>query len=104
MKRFLTMYKIEQKIYFRSPDVILFGLLMPVVVFALITMIGGNKEAADSGLTFLQSAFVSLSTVGICCTAFPCKLWDEGEKCLTLSAFEWDKKSKILLYGQVDYP
>ena len=43
---------------------------MPVVVFALITMIGGNKEAADSGLTFLQSAFVSLSTVGICCTAF----------------------------------
>ena len=43
---------------------------MPVVVFALITMISGNKEAADSGLTFLQSAFVSLSTVGICCTAF----------------------------------
>ena len=37
-------------------------------------------------------------------THFPCKLWDEGEKCLTLSAFEWDKKSKILLYGQVDYP
>ena len=35
---------------------------------------------------------------------FPCKLWDEGEKCLTLSAFEWDKKSKIMLYGQVDYP
>ena len=25
-------------------------------------------------------------------------------ECLTLSAFEWDKKSKILLYGQVDYP
>ena len=49
MKRFLTMYKIEQRIYFRSPDVILFGLLMPVVVFALITMISGNKEAADSG-------------------------------------------------------
>lgn len=37
-------------------------------------------------------------------THFPCKLWDEGEKCLTLSAFEWDTKSKILLYGQVDYP
>ena len=37
-------------------------------------------------------------------THFPCKLWDEGEKCFTLSAFEWDKKSKTLLYGQVDYP
>ena len=43
MKRFLTMYKIEQRIYFRSPDVILFGLLMPVVVFALITMISGKE-------------------------------------------------------------
>ena len=23
------------------------------------------------------------------------KDWDEGEKCLTLSAFEWDKKSSM---------
>ena len=70
MKNFLKMYKIEQKIFFRSPDVILFCLLMPVVVFVLITMISGNKLAADTGLTYLQSAFVSLSTVGICCSAF----------------------------------
>ena len=70
MKNFLKMYKIEQKIFFRSPDVILFCLLMPVVVFVLITIISGNKEAADTGLTYLQSAFVSLSTVGICCSAF----------------------------------
>lgn len=70
MKNFLKMYKIEQKIFFRSPDVILFCLLMPVVVFVLITMISGNKVAADTGLTYLQSAFVSLSTVGICCSAF----------------------------------
>ena len=30
MRRFLKMYKIEQKIFFRSPDVILFCLLMPL--------------------------------------------------------------------------
>lgn len=36
-------------------------------------------------------------------THFPCKLWDEGEKCLTLSNFEWDSKTKTLLYGQLDY-
>lgn len=70
MKRFLKMYRIEQKMFFRTPDVILFCLLMPLVVFALITMITGNKAAADSGLTYLQSAYVSLSTVGICCSAF----------------------------------
>lgn len=70
MKRFLRMYQVEQRIFFRSPDVILFSLAMPLVVFAVITMITGEKSAADSGLTYLQSAYVSLSTVGICCSAF----------------------------------
>ena len=70
MKRFWRMYSVEQKIFFRSPDVILFCLAMPLVVFILITMIVGKKDAADSGLTYLQSAYVALSTVGICCSAF----------------------------------
>ena len=70
MKRFWNMYRVEQKIFFRSPDVILFNLAMPLVTLILITMIAGNKNAADSGLTYLQSAYVSLSTVGICCSAF----------------------------------
>ena len=70
MKRFWKMYQVEQKIFFRSPDVILFCLAMPLVVFILITMIAGKKDAADSGLTYLQSAYVALSTVGICCSAF----------------------------------
>lgn len=36
-------------------------------------------------------------------THFPCKLWDAGESSLTLSAFEWDKATRTLLYGQADY-
>ena len=70
MKRFWKMYQVEQKIFFRSPDVILFNLIMPLVTFLVITVITGEKNAADSGLTYLQSAYVSLSTVGICCSAF----------------------------------
>ena len=70
MKRFLSMYRVEQKLFFRSPDVILFNLAMPLVTLILITMIAGNKNAADSGLTYLQSSYVALSTVGICCSAF----------------------------------
>ena len=70
MKRFFKMYGVEQKLFFRSPDVILFNLAMPLVVFILITMIAGNKAAADSGLSYLQSSYVALSTVGICCSAF----------------------------------
>lgn len=68
--RFLKMYRIEQKLFLRTPDVILFCLAMPLVVFIVITMITGDKDAADSGLTYLESAYVSLSTVGICCSAF----------------------------------
>ena len=36
--------------------------------------------------------------------SFPCRLWEAGEKCLTLSQFEWNNKTRILLYGQYDYP
>ena len=70
MKRFWNMYRVEQKMFFRSPDVILFNLAMPLVALILIAMIAGNKNASDSGLTYLQSAYVALSTVGICCSAF----------------------------------
>ena len=70
MRRFWKMYQVEQKIFFRSPDVIVFNLAMPLVTLILITMIAGNKNAADSGLTYLQSSYVALSTVGICCSAF----------------------------------
>lgn len=70
MKRFFKMYLVEQKMFFRSPDVILFNLLMPVVVLILITLIAGNKAAGESGLTYLQSSYVALTTIGICCSAF----------------------------------
>lgn len=70
MKRFFKMYGVEQKLFLRSPDVILFSLAMPLVVLILISMIAGEKEAATSGLTYLQSSYVALSTVGICCSAF----------------------------------
>ena len=54
MKRFLSMYRVEQKLFLRTPDVILFCLAMPLVVFVVITMITGGKNAADSGLTGLS--------------------------------------------------
>ncbi len=36
-------------------------------------------------------------------THFPCNLWDMGQNGLTLSRFEWDRESKIMLYGQNDF-
>ena len=70
MKRFLTLYKIEQKLFFRSPDVFVFNLCMPVAVLLLIGFIAGDKTAGGSDITYIQSAFASLTAVGICCSAF----------------------------------
>lgn len=64
------MYFIEQKLFFRSADVFVFNLCMPVAALVLIAMIAGSKTAGDSGMTYLQSAFASLVSVGICCSAF----------------------------------
>ena len=34
---------------------------------------------------------------------FPQQLWDAGENGLTLSVFEWNPESRIMLYGQNDF-
>ena len=70
MKNFWTLYKIEQKQFFRSPDVLIFNLCMPVVTLMIIGLIAGTKMAGDSGMTYLESSFVAITTVGICCSAF----------------------------------
>ena len=70
MKNFFKLYKVEQKLFFRSPDVFIFLLCMPVVVLIMIGLIAGSKLAGDSGMTYLESSFVAVTSVGICCSAF----------------------------------
>lgn len=48
--------------------------------------------------------FMDIMNADYAACHFPCKLWDEGEKCLTLSKFEWNQETKTMLYGQLDYP
>lgn len=48
--------------------------------------------------------FMDIMNGSYAVTHFPCKLWDAGEKCLTLSNFEWNNDTKTLIYGQLDYP
>ena len=47
--------------------------------------------------------FMDIMNAGYADSHFPCKLWEAGEKCLTLSEFEWDNKTRVLLYGQLDF-
>ena len=70
MKRFIKLYTIEQKLFFRSGDIFIFSLCMPVVILIMIGLIAGNKVAGNTDMTYLQSAFASLTAVGICCSAF----------------------------------
>ena len=70
MKRFMTFLKVEGKLSLRCPDGIIFGIGMPVGVLLLIAVVAGSQSAGGADYSFLQSAFASLLTVGICATAF----------------------------------
>lgn len=47
--------------------------------------------------------FMDIMNADYATNHFPCQLWDSGSKCLTLSRFEWDEKTKIMMYGQRDF-
>lgn len=70
MNRFFKLYKIEQKLFFRHPDVFVFSLCMPVVVMLLIGMIAGEKVAGNTGATYLEGSYAAICAIGICCCAF----------------------------------
>lgn len=70
MKRFFTLYRTEQKLFFRNTDVFIFNLCMPVVTLFLIGIIAGGKMAGDTNMTYLQSSYAAICAVGICCSAF----------------------------------
>lgn len=47
--------------------------------------------------------FMDIMSADYADSHFPCKMWDEGEHGLTLSKFEWDRQTRIMLYGQLDF-
>lgn len=101
MKRFWTLYKNEQKIGLRCPDMLIFGVAMPVGVLFLIAVIAGSKAAGGSDYTYLQSAFASLIAVGICASAFmgiPLTIADYRDKKI-LKHFFVTPCSPMLLLG-----
>lgn len=47
--------------------------------------------------------FMDIMSADYADSHFPCKLWDEGEHGLTLSKFEWNRQTRTMLYGQLDF-
>ena len=104
MRQFGTLYKIEQRLGLRCPDGLIFGVAMPVGVLVLIVVIAGNKTAGSGGsLTYLESAFASLTAVGICASAFmgiPLTIADYRDKKI-LKHFFVTPCSPMMLLGAV---
>lgn len=103
MKRFMTLLKIEGKLGFRCPDSIFFGIIMPVGIFFLIAWIAGGKQVQIGNYTFLDSAFSSILTIGICATAFmglPTVLSDYRDKKILKHFFVTPISPKLLLLAQ----
>lgn len=104
MKRFLTFLKVEGKLSLRSPDGIIFGIGMPVGVLLLIAVVAGSQSAGGADYSFLQSAFASLLTVGICATAFmglPLTIADYRDKKILKRFFATPIRPFMILSVQV---
>ena len=104
MKRFLTFLKVEGKLSLRSPDGIIFGIGMPVGVLLLIAVVAGSQSAGGADYSFIQSAFASLLTVGICATAFmglPLTIADYRDKKILKHFFATPIRPFMILSVQV---
>ena len=104
MKRFLTFLKVEGKLSLRCPDGIIFGIGMPIGVLLLIAVVAGSQSAGGADYSFLQSAFASLLTVGICATAFmglPLTIADYRDKKILKHFFATPIRPLMILSVQV---
>lgn len=104
MKRFLTFLRVEGKLSLRCPDGVIFGIGMPVGVLLLIAVIAGSQSAGGADYSFLQSAFASLLTVGICATAFmglPLTIADYRDKKILKHFFATPVRPLMILAVQV---
>lgn len=103
MKRFLSLYSIEQKLALRSCDMLIFGVFMPVGILVLISVIAGSKMAGE-GYTYLEGSFASLIAVGVCAMAFmgiPLTIADYRDKKILKHFFATPCSPAVLLLADV---
>jgi len=67
MKAFVVLLKNELKLNIRNMNMVIFAIIMPLVVLAILGFIYGTKPAADgASYTFLEQSFGALCTISIC--------------------------------------
>lgn len=67
MKTFRKMLKIEGILSVRDMNMVIFAIIMPVIVLAILGIIYGNKPAFEGAeYSFIEQSFGALSTIAIC--------------------------------------
>lgn len=67
MKRFFTFLKTELKLSLRDMNMVIFAVIMPLVIFAILGIIYGSKPAYDGAdYTFLEQTFGASGAIAIC--------------------------------------
>ncbi len=67
MKAYKTMLKTELKLSLRGMDMVIFAIIMPLIVLAILGIIYGSKPAFEGAVyTFLEQSFGAIATIAIC--------------------------------------
>ena len=65
MKRFFTLLGTELRLTLRSPDMVLFAILMPVVVLVVVRLVfGAGPEGGEAGM--VDMTFGAFLAIGVC--------------------------------------
>ncbi|MCI7767179.1 MAG: ABC transporter permease [Oscillospiraceae bacterium] len=102
MKRFFTLLKNELILSIRDMNMVIFGIIMPLAVFAVLGIIYRSKPAFEgAGFTFLEQSFGAVCAVSICgggLMGLPLVVSDYREKRI-LKRFKATPASPALLLG-----
>lgn len=67
MRAFRTMFATEMKLVIRGMDMIIFGIIMPLVVMIILGIVYGEKPAFEgAGYTFFSQSFGALTAIAVC--------------------------------------
>ena len=64
MQRFLTLLAVELKLALRSPDMVLFAILMPVIVLIVVRLIFGPGSGGEPGM--IGATIGAFLAIGVC--------------------------------------
>ncbi|MBA9086377.1 ABC-2 type transport system permease protein [Fontibacillus solani] len=67
MSKFGTLLKIEGKLVWKGLDILIFGILMPIILAALFGYVM-SKDASSNGASMFEYSFPAVTTIGILAT------------------------------------